>query len=410
MKDTFENIFGSDTIDNMEFDTVFGAEEDGELIDCVGQNLLFTESGDPVATEDEDEQDEFEEATYEELADLNAMHETAKFSIVPRFRQVPELKRFLHVAEDAEEILNNQGENPETGIDKVGQCILRVLDVLLNVEAVLRIPSCLFIIGIPYYLFYRLIEYCTKMGQFAIAKSTAGKIIRTLRQLANETKDAKVKKECEQQIEKVEEALKKLKKNESTDNVAGLTSSDFETMLENDSFVTESEDDDFDTNDDEPDAEEPKKECGDGCPTTSGDFDKVINGDSVVPPYSVGDGFSDDDFSDDDFEDDDFGSEEPLRAFHEKPTCNHESELDSPETTADLDRVMDEPGNARPDDLRDMQHNEEDNSHEVSGEFYAAESTSDFDNKINFEGDEDIAPDSEGALDDDDDIDSVMNS
>ena len=369
---------------------------------------MFTESGDPVEDEEDDEQDEFEEATYEELAELNVMNEAAKFTIVPRFKQVPELKRFLNLAEEAEDLINGEGENPETGINKVGHCILRFLDILNNVDTILAIPGCIFIIGIPYYLFRRLVEYCIKVGQFAIAKNTAAKIIRNLKQISKETKDPKVKKECEEQIKKIEEASRKLRKHshESTD-VSGLTASDFEAMLENDNFETE--DFEKDNDDDFEDDEEPKKECGNDCPRRSCDFDKMINGDdSVVPPYSTGNEFEDSDFNDDFSDMDDFEPEEPLRAFHEKPTCNHESELDSPETTADLDRVMDEPGNDRPDDLRDMQHNDEDNSHEVSSEFYAAESTAEFENKINFEGDEDLSPDSEGALEDGEDIDSII--
>lgn len=87
----------------------------------------------------------------------------------------------------------------------------------------------------------------------------------------------------------------------------------------------------------------------------------------------------------------------------------NESEIDeNPTITADLDRLMLKDGESSVEDLKNL--NNLDSSNSFIADLEEGATTSDLDNVMNTVNDEDIMPDSEGALNDGDDIDSLNES
>lgn len=382
----FDKVFASDIVEDIEFDTIIGAAEDGELIDTVGQNSLFTESGEDVTDvdepdDDEDEDEEDVEESVEDIANLNVLDENAKFSFWPRFRQVPEMRRYERDIREAEDLLNYQGEPTKATALKIMKCAIRILDICYNINSVLYIPMMLFIVTIPAYLLLRGCEYLLKLGEHALAESYGEKVISKLHKIENNTKDPKVKKKCREQIEKVSKSMHKIKAEEYDESFS------FDDDLE--MFSEDAFDDNF-----------------------------FMEEDSVVGTADLtqqSDDFEDDDFADSDFpdeDDDDFEmSSMGLQAFNEKPYySNCESEIDSPEESDDIDQAMADDDEATVQDIRDIE--DEPQPYGEDYDMIFGEGAEDFEDEENMTNDEDLSPDSEGALDDGDDIDSleeVMN-
>lgn len=383
----FDKVFASDIVDNMEFDTIIGAVEDGELIDTVGQNSLFTESGEDVTdTEDDDDDDEDEKddvkESVEDIANLDVFDEAAKFSFLPRFKQVPELKKYEKTIADAEDLLNSQGEpTKETGL-KLGKLAIRILDIWQNAADVLQVPMLIFIITIPSYLICRAFEYFCKVGEYLLAEQHGEKVIAKLRKCEKEAKDPKVKAKCRDQIEKISKQIKKIKSDDYEESFSFEDEEDYGAFVEDcDSVVGSDVAEDCECSEDHDDDFE--------------DHDDFEN-----------DNFDDSDFEDDDIEDnEDYGSNFGLQAFNEKPYCsNCESEIDSPEETDDIDQAMTDDEEGTVQDIRDIE--DEPQPYAEDSDIFG-EGAEDFENDENMTNDEDLSPDSEGALDDGDDIDSL---
>lgn len=54
----------------------------------------------------------------------------AKFSIVPKFTENKDLKAFTKEAEEAERLLNDEGIDPKTGIQKANRIIFKLFAIL----------------------------------------------------------------------------------------------------------------------------------------------------------------------------------------------------------------------------------------------------------------------------------------
>lgn len=503
---TFEDVFGNETIEDLEFDTIFGGADDGELIDSIGQDYFFTESGEEKVTgvpdDEEDEKDrdgdreqQKKDEIAKEFADI-MVEERAQFNFFPQFHQDKDLRRFSNIIKDCEVVLNSEAEDPNIGAQKCGMCITKILDVIIQIVSIPSLVKCITVIGIPYYLFIRLLSYCNQLAHYAFAESMGKKIISTLERTKNESTDKEVQAECDKQIRKVREAMYNMRESAELD------------YNEFDDIDALQELDDVDYFDHADDLEE---KCYNGEHCGEHDIHAHIdaNGHEYThthhyhePHYHDGDKeyYDHDPFDNvegewgvDDFDVDDLDHDENKHDHHgclhhhhgEEPhyydNCHHhhdnnddykyyddgeiddlgldndyhdeyhdadseyndidhwndnepeshpdwredelnvvnaacrarrscrESEIDTPETTADLDRIISD--DAFPQDLRDVHDNEEDNYDEVKSEFFAAESSDSYDifnNDYNTLNDEDESPDSEGSMDDWDDIDSIM--
>ena len=54
----------------------------------------------------------------------------AKYSFLPKFKQEPEMKKYMKDISDAEMLLNSEGIEAKTGIQKGFKIVFRVLDIL----------------------------------------------------------------------------------------------------------------------------------------------------------------------------------------------------------------------------------------------------------------------------------------
>lgn len=227
------------------------------------------------------------------------LEEKVKFSFLPRFKQHPELKSMYSSIDEAEKLLNSNGEPTKNTVENLFKVALRILDIYYNIISVITLPMCILIAPIISHLIGRGIEYAIKCGEVLVAESSTKKVIKKLGKIKKETKDPKVKEKCDKQIKSLSDKLYKLKQNES--------------------------------------------------------------------------------------------------------------EIDeNPEVTADLDRLMLNDDEDSVEDIKDLQHPDSTNS--FIADLSEGATTSDLDNVMNIVNDEDIMPDSEGALDDGDDIDSVNES
>lgn len=227
------------------------------------------------------------------------LEEEVKFSFLPRFKQHPELKSMYSSIDEAEKLLNSEGEPTKNSVEKFFKLALRILDIYYNICSVITLPMCILIAPIISHLIGRGIEYAIKCGEVLVAESSTKKAIEKLNKVKKETKDPKIKEKCEKQIKSLSDKLSKLKQNESE--------------------------------------------------------------------------------------------------IDENPTI-----------TADLDRLMLKDGESSVEDLKNL--NNLDSSNSFIADLEEGATTSDLDNVMNTVNDEDIMPDSEGALNDGDDIDSLNES
>lgn len=154
----------------------------------------------------------FEEAMTEAIIYGTYIEEAAKFSFLPRFKEKEEHKQLAKAIGEAEDLLNNEGHDPKTGIHKFGKLALRLLELYYNIGSVITLPTCFLIIGIPYHLLMRVIEWGLQTGKEAVSESYVDKCIRKLAECKNEANDPKKEAQIEKQIEKLKKAKGNLKK------------------------------------------------------------------------------------------------------------------------------------------------------------------------------------------------------
>lgn len=151
---------------------------------------------------------------------LVPIDEAAKFSFWPRISQVPELVKYKDAVLDAEELLQQTGQDRSTSsyVHQVLGVFLRVVDIIWNVCDVLALPSLLLIFPILGYLLDRAIEYGIKIGEYSTVESRAKEAVRKLRSAEKKATDPKVKKEIQENIEKLEKNIKDAKKKDKSED------------------------------------------------------------------------------------------------------------------------------------------------------------------------------------------------
>ena len=154
----------------------------------------------------------YEEAVTEAIIFGTYIEEAAKFSFLPRFKEKEEHKQLAAAISEAETLLNSEGHDPKTGIHKFGKLAVRILDIYMNIEAVVTLPTCFLIVGIPLHLIMRAIDYAIQIGKEAVAESYADKCIRKLAECKAKANDPKKEAQIEKQIEKMKKAKANLKK------------------------------------------------------------------------------------------------------------------------------------------------------------------------------------------------------
>lgn len=127
----------------------------------------------------------------------------AKYSFLPKFKQEPAMKKYMKDISDAEMLLNSEGIEAKTGIQKGFKIVFRVLDILWNIGSILTLPICITIIGIPYHLIQRLYVWAAQTGEEAAVQSQADKVITKVGQLVKNEEDPKKKEEYQKILDKL---------------------------------------------------------------------------------------------------------------------------------------------------------------------------------------------------------------
>ena len=134
----------------------------------------------------------------------------ASFSFLPKFKQNPDLKKYVSDLEEAKEFLNSKDIEPKTGVQKDVRIALRVLSILGNLSSIFPgSVMVLSIIGIPAYIINRVIIWLTDNGEESAAVAEGKKVIAGYRKLLNSTEDEKERKKIEEAIEKIQNGMKK---------------------------------------------------------------------------------------------------------------------------------------------------------------------------------------------------------
>ena len=134
----------------------------------------------------------------------------ASFSFLPKFKQNPDLKKYVNDLEEAKEFLNSKDIEPKTGVQKGVRIALRVLSILGNLSSIFPgSVMVLSIIGIPAYIINRVIIWLTDNGEESAAVAEGKKVIAGYRKLLNSTEDEKERKKIEEAIEKIQNGMKK---------------------------------------------------------------------------------------------------------------------------------------------------------------------------------------------------------
>lgn len=134
----------------------------------------------------------------------------ASFSFLPKFKQNPELKKYVSDLEEAKEFLNSKDIEPKTGVQKGVRIALRVLSILGNISSIFPgSVMVLSIVGIPAYIINRVITWLIDNGEESAAVAEGKKVIAGYRKLLNNTEDEKERKKIEEAIEKIQNGMKK---------------------------------------------------------------------------------------------------------------------------------------------------------------------------------------------------------
>jgi hypothetical protein len=142
------------------------------------------------------------------------IHEAAKYKFLPKIKRNEDLKKLWKDCEEAEDLLNDNGKDVDKRtIIKIGDLALRIYRALDEASCIILLPINLTIIGIPFYLMCRLIVYVERLGEDALGKMYARKAISSLRKLKNDSKNPKVVKKCDDQIDKLNKAIKEFEEN-----------------------------------------------------------------------------------------------------------------------------------------------------------------------------------------------------
>ena len=152
----------------------------------------------------------------------------AEFSFWPKFKKSPELKKYQRLAGECQTELNKLGENVETlaQAEKAVSLIGRFISLFDNIASIAALPICLTIVGIPVYLFVRVIVFAEESINEAIAADAYKRSHTQLINIANKQTDKKKKEEILKAAEKIDKEYEKFKKKMESKNEAAEPTSD----------------------------------------------------------------------------------------------------------------------------------------------------------------------------------------
>ena len=225
------------------------------------------------------------------------LQENAQFHILPKFKllmdRYPELGKYQTQLKNIEEMFSKLGkDSPVSDLNKFLMLLIRFESTLAEWVSIAYV-----IIPISGWILLpmiRVISWLWDTGAFELAKSNTNKMINELEKIKSQTKDAKVKKHCDEQIKKLKDTLNDLNKNkkfkftmdESANYFAMMEADDIETDAEIDKVAAAGSEDDDDT-----DGTEATKEFfdmlnsireGDGCGACPDDDNEDITDDDEV--------------------------------------------------------------------------------------------------------------------------------
>ena len=152
----------------------------------------------------------------------------AEFTFWPKFQKSPELKKYQRLASECQTELNKLGENVETlaQAEKAISLIGRFITLLDNIVSIAALPICITIIGIPVYLFVRVIIFAKESINEAIANDAYKRSHTQLINIANKQTDKKKKEEILKAAEKIDKKYNEFKKKMESKNEAAEPTSD----------------------------------------------------------------------------------------------------------------------------------------------------------------------------------------
>lgn len=138
----------------------------------------------------------------------------AKFSLLPKFKQDPELAKYIKDVEEAEKILNDNNIDitPEK-LYKFYHIYMRICDIIFNIENVIALPLLINLIGIATHLMFRIGSYCIELNEEQMFYMRSRGIAEKLKKVINNEKDPRKKKELQKMYDKIIDNQNKLKDN-----------------------------------------------------------------------------------------------------------------------------------------------------------------------------------------------------
>lgn len=160
------------------------------------------------------EESSFESSKYlipiDEYVSYDVVNEAARYRFFPKIRQNNDLRKVWNDCKKAEALLNANGTPTRKDVIDFFAIALRIVTAIDEMSTLVYLPACLLIVPIPAYLIARAIIYCERLGEDALGKAKAEQIRNKLLYTKNKCKDAKVRAEIDEQIERIDKSLEKL--------------------------------------------------------------------------------------------------------------------------------------------------------------------------------------------------------
>lgn len=138
----------------------------------------------------------------------------AKFSLLPKFKQDPELAKYIKDIEEAEKVLNDN--NVDISVEKMYKAYhiyMRICDIIWNIENVVTLPLLISLIGIATHLMFRVCSYCIELNEEEMFYMRSRGIAEKLKKVIDNEKNSKKKKELQKMYDKIIDNQNKLKNN-----------------------------------------------------------------------------------------------------------------------------------------------------------------------------------------------------
>ena len=173
------------------------------------------------------------ESVAETNDDYELFSESARFTILPRFKSLkakyPELKEAESLVELIDAELSREGYEPTVhDTDKLGKLINSILNFLANLNSALSVPFLIFIVPIFPYLLNRYTIYVGEKKRLRSAEQELREVRAKLNKLKNNAEDPKARKKYENLINQVDDTMDNLLAGQKTKAVKESTVFDTE--------------------------------------------------------------------------------------------------------------------------------------------------------------------------------------